>query len=310
MTIPCTYKHIGEFDGNLTGLLATEQGITTPFAVHADSAPVIYLTGKPARGATVTRNFERAVGKLTAKNPISGQTDVLTRYMADPVEMQLLHMITTDPARTSTFTMFANPNYFLFTGAPNCHTPCVQEFPPEAWNHGDVNPDINTTWLGMVGPGVKQLGVVNSIWSDHTDTRPTMLTLVGLHDDYIHSGRALFEVLQDWAVPSSLLQHRADLTQLAQVLKQINACVGELGLDSLKISTTALESRSPGDKTYNQIETKLGEITGQRDNIAQQMVILLEEAEFNNQPINVQQARQLIAQGNALLEEVRTLAGN
>ena len=137
-----------------------------------------------------------------------------------------------------------------------------------------------------------------------------MLTLVGLHDDYIHSGRALFEVLQDWAVPSSLLQHRVDLTQLAQVFKQINACVGEPGLDSLKISTTALEGRSPGDGTYNRIETKLGEITAQRDDIAQQMVILLEEAEFNNQPINVQQARQLIAQGNALLEEVRTLAGN
>jgi len=90
---------------------------------------------------------------------------MLTNFMADPVEMQLLHMITADPARTPTFTMFANPDYFLFTGKPNCNKPCIQEFAPEAWNHGDVNPDINTTWLGMVGPGVKQLGIDHSIWS-------------------------------------------------------------------------------------------------------------------------------------------------
>jgi len=234
---------------------------------------------------------------------------MLTNFMADPVEMQLLHMITADPARTPTFTMFANPDYFLFTGKPNCNKPCIQEFAPEAWNHGDVNPDINTTWLGMVGPGVKQLGIDHSIWSDHTDTRPTILTLVGLKDDYIHSGRVLFEALQDSALPPSLLQHRAVLTQLAQVFKQINACVGELGLDTLKISTKALESQSPGDKTYNQLETRLGEFAGQRDDIAKGMLTLLENAEYNGQPINVQLAQQLIEQGQALLKQVHDLAG-
>lgn len=310
VTTPCTYKQIGEIDGNLTGLLATQQGITTSFSVHADSAPVIYLNGQPTRGATVTRNFEQALGKLTAANPITGKTDQLTNYMADPVEMQLLHMITTDPARTATLTMFANPDYYLFTGAANCNSPCLKELPAEAWNHGDVNPDINTTWLGLVGPGVKQLGIDGNIWSDHTDTRSTILTLVGLKDDYVHSGRTLFEVLQDGAVPSSLLAHRSVLTQLAQVFKQINACVGELGLDTLKISTKALASQSAGDKTYNQLETELGQITGQRDDIAKQMITMLENAEFNNQSINVSQAQQLIAQGNSLLQEVKALAGN
>src|SRR5205085_10630423 len=37
VTVPCTYSQIGEVDGNLTGLLATEQSNTTPFKVHADS---------------------------------------------------------------------------------------------------------------------------------------------------------------------------------------------------------------------------------------------------------------------------------
>ena len=60
VTTPCTYSLLGEVNGNLAGLLATQQAITTPFTVHADMAPTVYLTGNPARSAPVTRNFERA----------------------------------------------------------------------------------------------------------------------------------------------------------------------------------------------------------------------------------------------------------
>jgi hypothetical protein len=155
VTTPCTYAQIGELNANMAGLLATQQGITTPFAVHSDSAPTVYLTGNPSRTDSVTRAFERATGKLTAVNPITGNTDILTLDLADPVEMKNLHMITADPARTPTFTMFADPDYFLFAGAPNCTAPCVTENPAFAWNHGDVTPDITQTWLGMVGPGVR-----------------------------------------------------------------------------------------------------------------------------------------------------------
>src|SRR5262249_7938100 len=150
VTTPCTYNLIGEINTNVTGLLATQAGITTPFAVHADSAPNFYLNGNPARDAAVTRTFERAVGNLTAVSPLSGRSEPISNFLADPIEMKLLHMITADPARTPTFTMFANPNYFLFTGAANCTQPCVALNPAFAWNHGDVSPDINTTWLGFV----------------------------------------------------------------------------------------------------------------------------------------------------------------
>jgi hypothetical protein len=34
------------------------------------------------------------------------------------------------------------------------------------------------------GPGIKNLGETGSVWTDHTDARPTLLTLLGLHDDY------------------------------------------------------------------------------------------------------------------------------
>src|SRR5215469_14426178 len=104
VNIPCTYSQIGEIDANMTGLLATQQGITTPFDIHFDSAPVVYITGNPARTDTMTRAFERATGQLTAKNIYTGNTDQLTQFMADPVELQLLHMITADPTRTPTFT--------------------------------------------------------------------------------------------------------------------------------------------------------------------------------------------------------------
>ena len=211
VTMPCTYSQIGEINANMAGLLATEHGITTPFKVHSDSAPNVYITGNLAQTDPVTRAFERTTGQLTAVNPMTGNTDTLTKFLADQVEMKLLHMITADPARDPTFTMFADPNYFLFAGAPNCTSACVTQQPGFAWNHGTVSPDINTTWLGMVGPGVRNIGVDNSIWSDHTDIRPTILTLVGLKDDYSHDGRALFEDLYSWAIPQSLRAHSATL---------------------------------------------------------------------------------------------------
>ncbi len=307
VNIPCTYQQIGELNANLAGLLATEQGITTPFKVHSDDAPTIYITDNPARDAAVTRDFGRALGKLTAVNPITNNTDTLTKFLADPVEMKLLHMITADPARTPTLTMFADPNYFLFAGAPNCTSPCVTENPAFAWNHGDVQPDITTTWLGMVGPGVRNIGVDNSIWSDHTDIRPTILALLGLKDDYAHDGRVLCEDLYDWAVPQSLVAHRETLIRLAQVYKQIDAPVGQLGLSSLRVSTKALESNVADDSTYTQLENQLISINGQRDALAAKMIALLENAAFNGQSINQQQARQLISQGKALLDKVNAL---
>ena len=308
VTTPCTYSQIGEINANMAGLLATQQGITTPFKVHSDSAPTVYITGNPARTDPVTRTFERGVGNLTALNPISGNTDTLTKYLADPVEMKLLHMVTADPARTPTFTMFADPNYFLFAGAPNCTLACVTVVPKFAWNHGTVSPDINTPWLGMVGPGVDQTGVDSTTWSDHTDIRPTILSLVGLKDDYSHDGRVLVEDLTGWAQPPAV-KKSSSFVSLAQIYKQIDACVGQLGLATLATSTKALESGSSSDdSTYTNLENQLISISSQRDALAAQMIALLENAEFNGQPFSDQLAQQLIAQGHALLKRANTAA--
>jgi hypothetical protein len=315
VTIPCTYSQIGEINANMAGLLATQQGITTPFAVHADSAPTVYITGNPARtDQIVTRPFERATGQLTAVNPMTNNTDTLTNYLADPVEMNLLHMITADPARTPTFTMFANPNYFLYAGAPNCSSQCVAQEPGFAWNHGDVAPDINTTWLGMVGPGVQRMGVNSSVWSDHTDIRPTMMLLLGLKDDYSHDGRVLFEVLKKSALPPAVRQQLPALISLAQAYKQINAPVASFAQTTLSISTTALESgSSTNDSVYNQLENQLINMTITRNAIAAQMIATLETAEFGGSSSSINaspnaQISSLIAQANTLLVHAKSLA--
>ncbi len=297
---------MGELNANMAGLLATEQGISTPFRVHSDSAPTVYITGNPARDAAVTRAFERATGQLTAQNLYTGVTENLTLGLADPVEMRLLHMITADPARTPTFTWFARPDYFVFAGAPNCSSPCVQEQFGFAWNHGDVTPDITNTWLGMVGPGVRKVGIDKRTWSDHTDIRPTMMLLLGLRDDYGHDGRALVEDLKGWARPAAV-RKSGSFVQLARAYKQIDATVGRLGLESLAVSTRALASNDPNDATYTQLEGELASVSAQRDALAARMIALLEGAEFGGTPINAKQAHKLIAQAQALLHDVGSL---
>ena len=161
----------------------------------------------------------------------------------------------------------------------------------------------------MVGPGIAQTGIDTATWSDHTDIRPTMLMLLGLKDDYDSDGRALTEDLTGWAIPAAA-KKGGIFIPLAQMYKRINAPVGELGLASLTASTKALESRNAADdSTYTQLENKLLSITGERNALASQMIALLQGAEFNGQVIDKPQARQLIAQGQALIDQVNALAG-
>jgi hypothetical protein len=319
VNVPCTYpltpegnRFIGEINGNLAGLLATQQGITTPFTVHSDMAPTIYLTGNPSRTAPATRTFGRAVGALTAVNPYTGNTDRITAALADPVEMKTLHMITADPQRTPTLTMFALPDYFLFAGAPNCNNPCitVPTTPPTstfAWNHGGIQPEIATTWLGMVGPGVRNNGD-DQTWADHADVRPTMLNLVGLEDPYVHDGRVLIDQLQAWAVPQTLRAHRETLRRLGGVYKQLNAPFGDFAMDTLAASTTAIESgNGSDDSTYTDLEGQIEALTTQRDTLATQIRAALNAAASGEAAVNEQQAKAWISQAKGLLAQAAAL---
>ncbi len=309
VNISCSYAKLGEIDSNLTGLLATEQGITATFDSQFDMVPVFYIAGNPPVGDPLARSFERASAQLTAVSPITGNTDNLTEALADPVELKLLHMVTGDPQRTPSFVMFGDPDYFFLTGAPNCSSPCVSESAGFAWNHGGIDKEIVTTFLAMVGPGLKSNGINDDVWSDHVDIRPTMLALTGLKDDYPSDGRVLGEELVGYALPVGVRDSGAQFTELARAYKQINAPNGDLARASLVISTRALASGSPGDdSTYINLENDLSAITTQRDALAAQMAALLRNAEFNNQRIHENPERELVHQAQALLSAVEALA--
>ena len=305
VTTPCTYAKIGEVDANLTALLdAVDPTLSaTPFDIHFDMAPTFYVSGNPAPGAPTARAYERAAAQLTAVSPITGNTDQLTQFLADPVEMKLLHMVTGDPQRTPTFVMFGNADYFFQTSG----TPTLVEDNGFAWNHGGTNPEIVTTWLGMVGPGVKHSGVDPLTWSDHTDIRPTMLLLTGLLDDYAHDGVALVGSLQDGAVPGQVrgVGERLLFELLAAAYKQINAPVGELGKRTLAASTKALAG---DDATYAAIEASLGNITSARDALASEIIQALEGATFGGQTLDPVATLKRIARAGALLVEARRLS--
>jgi hypothetical protein len=329
VTTPCQWKHVDcppttgadcthnvtEVNANLRGLLATQKSNSTPFTVHSDMAPAFYLDGNPARDATVTRTFERDVASLTGVNPITGATDQLSDKLVDRVGMDALHMITGDPLRTPTFVDFLDPNYFGFAAASNCSSPCVTA-PGDpslhtggtfAWNHGGYTDDIVRIWAGVVGPGVRS-GGDDDTWVDHTDLRPTILTLTGLKDDYSLDGGVIAGVLDAQALPQSLRAHRETLLRLEAVYKQINAPLGRFGHDVIQISNAAV--RSSDASRYDTLEGEIQDLAGERDGIAGDIRDLLEQATFAGRAIDEQQAKALIDQADALLAKADSAASS
>lgn len=312
VTVTCSYSQLGEVDTNLTGLMATEEGITTPFQVNADAAPFIYLPGQPAANDPTVRAFERGLAKLTVPDPYTGQTVKLANYLADPVELNILHMVTADPKRTPTLTLFANPDFYLETGSSSCSvtTPSsgsCESYDTEVWNHGDVAPDINRSWMAFVGPGVRNLGV-DDTWASETDTRPTMMALLGLKDDYTHEGRVLSELLSPGEFPPALTS--PSYAQLAQAYTAIESPVGPFGLATLAISTRGLASGSAtNDSTYESTEALLANLGSQRDKLGSTMIRFLESAAFSGHIIPPGQATQLSAEANQLVQKTEQLAG-
>jgi hypothetical protein len=301
--VPCTYPagSFGELAGNITGLLATQKQDTTPFSLESDTAPEFYVTGNPGADTARVRGLERDVAGLTAANPYTGTTQPITNYLADPAAEAIVHMVNADPARTPTFAMFARPDYFLSPGPAACAGACVQQNTGFAWDHGDYAAEIDTNYIGLAGPGVRHLGLDGSAagagpssagpdsgqitvpgehtsgpWTDETDIRPTMMYLLGLRDDYEHDGRVITQVL---AHPDAALA-APGVTALGECYKQLNSSVGELGTDTLVASTRAIESSSPGDRTYLRVEAALRGLDVTRDRLALRVKGELEAAAF------------------------------
>jgi hypothetical protein len=297
----CPANQLGEITVGLNGLLPAGE---PPFSVHSDDAPTFYVNGQPDRTDPAVRKLEHDVAGLTSVDPYAGGAVVpLVERMADPVEEKALHMVNTDPLRTPTFTAFGNADFFFQTGAPSCGgNPCVS--PGFAWNHGDFQNEIANTWVGMVGPGVRSSGIDSRTWTDHTNVRPTILSLVGLRDDYGHDGRVLVEGLRGRARPPEL--DSGATRRLAAAYEQLNASFGEFALATLQASTNAIEAAD--ESVYNRIEDRIAALTDGRDRLAGRIKAQLDAAAFDGQEISSRRARRETRRAERLIARAERLA--
>jgi hypothetical protein len=321
VTVACDYtgKPVGEINANLSAMIRTQYGDTTPFSVHSDDAPNVYITGNPSQTDPATRNLEREMAQLHWTNPYTGSVENnIMVALADKTEMKTLHMVTADPFRTPTFTPFADPDWFFFaSGMPaTCATDAACASIPArtsqsfAWNHGDIQDEIATTWAGYVGPGVKRMGDTGSVWTDHTDHRPTVLTLLGLKDDYQTDGRAVTEIANVNALPVSLRVHHPSLQRLGDSYKQLMASFGSFSMDTLVASTRALASNSAGDQTYTNTESAIAALTNQRDALAAEIRAGFNQAQFDGVKLSENQIKAWIRASNGLLAQAHDLASS
>jgi hypothetical protein len=319
VTTACEYpaNGVGEQTALINDALSKQAGDNVPFDIHFDDAPNFYVHGAPGSTAPPgpndpsVRQLEQDLGKLTLTNARSGATDAVTSHIADAVDQSILHMQTTDPLRTPTFTDFANPTYFYQTGScpASSTTPgCPVVNPSFAWNHGGDQPEVDTTWLGVVGATVRHLGQTNAVWTDHTDVRPTMLSILGLRTDYVQDGAADAQIIRHTGLPSGLRRHVRAYELLAAAYKQLDAAVGQFGHDSEIVSTTAAESSSPGDAVYQGFDRQLATCRTARDALAERIRAAINDAAFNGHPISPSEAAELSLRARQLIVEMHALS--
>ena len=332
----CTYttaagpSPVGEVQLNVHTLLANEKGNTTPFYSEPQGA-AIYATG--GQSPEAVRQLERDFGSVTANNPyVADANDHVVRYMADPLTEQLLHFTNADPNRTPTFTVFPKGEYFFSGGLAdscagvtptNANTACSSINTGFAYNHGYYTPEIDITWLGMVGPGIANRGLdgppatfrpdpaltvaENSTvgtWADHTDIRPTMFALLGLEDQYVGDGRVLTEVLKKGSGHDD-----GDASALAECYKQLNSSVGRFGTAVLVADTAALNSGSTGsDAQYQTFLTQLSALGAQRDALATKIKQDLSRGDHGEHDSVSHERRGDLAECNSIINQAEALA--
>jgi len=222
VTTACTYNNVGETDVNLNRLVLGSTGDNTVFDEDFDDAPTVLVKGQPGPNAANVRTLEREMSGLSEWDPIVNGPTPITDNIADQQEEQILHMQNADPLRLPTFTLFGNADFFFqdrCVAGANPDAGCWKQNAGFAWNHGDDQPEIASTWQGWVGPGVQNLGVDGSLWTDHPDARPTLLSLLGLSDDYTEDGRAIAQIMTPAATPASLEAARCTTSSAARICR-------------------------------------------------------------------------------------------
>ena len=320
---PCNYttSQVGELQANIKGLLSTTPSASTQFDIEPQGAS-IYVHGQPAANDPTVRRLERDTAAMTGNNPYTGNpNEQIVKYQAGATEQRILHMQTADPLRTPTYTLFPMPDYFFSTTGAN-----VSINNGFAWDHGYYSPNIDIIWSSFVGPGVVNNGVdgpsptggneqhdpnsTNTVpqasrtgtWVEEADVRPTLLYLLGLHDDYQSDGAVIQEALA--SQPSNFTKQ----DELAGTYDQLNSSVGAFATDTLLAESAALAG---SDATYNRVEPVLARLADQRDALAAQMKATLAQYAAGQTPslgaviTEIGQAQGLLAQAKTLARSVR-----
>jgi hypothetical protein len=166
---------------------------------------------------------------------------------------------------------------------------------------------MTLSWFGLVGPGVRHLGLDNERFSDHADLRPSMLALLGLSDDYRHDGRVLIEKFDTSALPQAVAANSKTFIELADLYKTINAPLGLAARNSLSAATRAMQSR---DQTYAGFLAAMNAMTTKRNELAAEIKTHLDGAAFHNRPIETNRASSLLSAARALLARSFDLASS
>jgi hypothetical protein len=284
----------------------------------------MYVHGQPGPEDPAVRQLERDTAAMAVDDPYSGVADEkVAKYQSGVVEQRILHMQTADPLRTPTYTIFPKPDYYFSTSGLN-----VSVNPAYAYNHGYYSPNIDVTWVGMVGPGVAVRGVdgpdpahgnqpqdpesTNTVpeasttgtWVEETDIRPTLLYLTGLVDDYQSDGHVITQALS--SVPPAL----AATAGLAAGYDQIESSVGQFATDTLIADSKAMASGSTSDDSaFATEQAALLDLANDRDAAAARIKSILSDAAAGAMP-NHGQVTSGLAQVRELLRRADNLAAN
>ncbi|HUA03035.1 MAG TPA: hypothetical protein VMB27_03965 [Solirubrobacteraceae bacterium] len=321
---PCVYtnptthaRNVGEVQVDLNTLIKGTTGDSTVFDEDSDDAPEIMIKNQPDPSSSAVRTLEREMAGMSEFDLITDGPEPITDNIADQQELQILHMINADPLRTPSFVLFGNDDFFLDDGFDDpCPTVgldpgCARQPGGFAWNHGDDQPDIASTWQGWVGPGIQNLGTTDSVWTDHTDAQPTILSLTGLSDDYTPDGRAISQIMTAAATPAAIAADPFDYDSLAAAYKQLDAPFGQFARESLTVSTKAVSTSSPSDATYQAWNAQLAACQALRAPLVSQMNATLNSAAFSSSfTIDPLGAQSLTEQANELITDMHQLAGD
>jgi hypothetical protein len=107
------------------------------------------------------------------------------------------------------------------------------------------------------------------------------------------------------ALPKGIRRARDNFTEPAAISSKLNAPVGELGRASPVWSNRPITSTA---KVYARYLNRIGQITQERDELADKIKAVLNAAAFNNEPVDDDAENGLHHRAQALINRVKDLA--